>query len=328
MTERENYLRVINGEDPQWVPLYNDCCTTVIPQVLTAFVPQNNMVDMFGVKFTVSPSTGMLIEDPNRPLMEDISQWRDWVNFPDLDALDWEAMAAADIGNADPNKATLILSTASGELFIPLMNMMGFENGLCALMEDEEEVLAFNEAVCDFKLKLTKKLLDYYHPDVFAFADDIANERSLFMSPDKLRRLYMPYYKKMCQLVKEHNTAHLEFHICGKVDPDIIDELVSYGVEVWQSAQCINDIQAFQAKYGKRLKYNGVWDTRGPGAIEGDTEEMARQGVRDCMDKYATNGTLIMWPGRNFGNTEEANQRFQWVIDEARKYGKTFYQNR
>ena len=328
MTEKENYLRVINGEDPQWVPLYNDCCVTIIPQVLLSFVPLNNMVDMFGVKWQFSPTTGMLIEAPNRPLMEDISQWRDWVNFPDLEAMDWNTMAAMDTKNVTPDKASIILSSGSGEFFIPLMNMMGFENGLCALMEDEEEVFAFNRAVCDFKIQLTKKLLEHYKPDVYALVDDFANEKSMFMSPDVFNRLYMPFYKELCELVKSYEGVHLEFHVCGRVDPDVIDQLVQCGVEIWQSAQCINDICAYQEKYGKKLKYNGVWDTRGPGSHEGDTEEMTRQGVRDCMDKYARNGTLIMWPGRNFGITEESQKRFNWVIDEARKYGRTFYQNK
>ena len=325
MNERENYLRVINGQDPAWVPIYNDCCTTIIPQALMAFVKLNNMIDMFGVKWTVSPTTGMAVEDPRRELMHDITEWRDWVHFPDLEAMNWKEMAEADLKNADPEKGTIIFSTHCGEMFIPLTNMMGFEDALCALVEDEEEIKAFNEAVCDYKLAITKKFIEYYRPDTYALIDDFANEKALFMSPETFNRLYMPYYKKMCELVKSYGDIHLEFHVCGKVMPEIIDELVSYGVEVWQSAQCINDICAFQKKYGRRLKYNGVWDTRGPGSHVGDTEEMSRQGVRDCFDKYAQNGTLIFFPGRNLGVTEEAQQRLGWILDEARVYGKQFY---
>ena len=323
LTSRENYRRVLEGKMPEWVPVTNLDVCTIKPRQVFSFVFEKDMTDMFGTKWILSPTDAGLAVDPKTPRLEDITQWEKWVTFPDLDAMPWESMAQKDLESVDPSKGTMLMSNAIGELFIPLMDMLGFAEGLIAIAEEPETIMDFNEAVTEWRIRQIKKLLEYYHPDSFMIADDFCSEQGMMISPNTFRSMYLPFYKRMIDTIKEYDVP-VEFHLCGKAAGGI-EDLVDAGVDVWQSAQWINDIPSYQKKYGKRLKYNGVWDTRGEGSMEGDSEEITRRGVRTCMDACAENGTLIFWPGRNLGVSEDAQTRFKWLLDEAYRYGHEIY---
>lgn len=57
------------------------------------------------------------------------------------------------------------------------------------------------------------------------------------------------------------------------------------------------------------------------------SEEDTRQAVRDCINAYFADGGMIFHAGSTFGTTEDAIRRFNWVYDEAEKYGHEFYKN-
>ena len=93
--------------------------------------------------------------------------------------------------------------------------LMGFENALCALLTEPEEVSAFLDALMEYKLKLIDKLAQYYKPDVLTFHDDYGTQLNLFFSPEIFRELFKPQLKKAVDRCHEHG-MFFELHSCGQ----------------------------------------------------------------------------------------------------------------
>ena len=86
---------------------------------------------------------------PGWKAMKELSQWRETVKFPDPEALDWEGMAERFRENSDPDKVNIAMLNTAGVFLIPV-NMLGWEDALCAVCEEPEEMEAFCFGHCRF----------------------------------------------------------------------------------------------------------------------------------------------------------------------------------
>lgn len=127
---------------------------------------------------------------------EDICDWRELVKFPDLDAWDWSKVEEIDhISEIDRENKVFEIMFVNGP-FERLHMLMGFENALCALLTDPEEVEEFFNTYMEWKIKLMEKVIEYYKPDVLMFHDDWGTQNNMFFSPDVWRSLIKPQIKK------------------------------------------------------------------------------------------------------------------------------------
>ncbi|MBQ9814534.1 MAG: hypothetical protein IJM53_02460 [Lachnospiraceae bacterium] len=323
MNERENYELLLKGEQPKWVPYYRDAVDWVIPSVITGFLGTEERIDFFGVKYANSPIGN--IADVNYICLDDITKWRDVVHFPDLDSLDWKTLAEKDTKIHDPNKmmSAMIMPCPGGNFFIPLMNMMGFEEGLISMLEEEEEVASLFEHICQFLEKLEQYMIDYYKPDMVHIGDDIASAGSMFISRPTFERLIKPFFKRLINRAVSQGVA-VEWHCCGKCE-SVVDDYVEMGISTWESAQPMNDLDAIKKKYGNRLILNGCWQGNNPAEYPGASEEVVRKAVRETIDRYAVGGGYSFWDGDPVGPGQDMKNKIAWIADEVRKYGRSFY---
>jgi uroporphyrinogen-III decarboxylase len=321
MTEKENYLKVLKGETPDWLPLYWDACQWLIPSLLEIPLMTGKERNVYGIPYVIHKNGPM--PRPNDYIMKDIAEWRTSVNIPTLEGYDWESAAKKDCAVLDKNKA-VALTLESGP-FLVLVNAMGFEAGLMAIAEEPEEVMAFFEALIVFQETVLENALKYYHPvDVVMIGDDVATARDLFISPKTYREMILPFHKRLADIAKKYNKL-IEMHCCGKAEA-IVDDWVNMGVTIWQPAQPANDLAAIQKRYGKKLILNGGWANTGPAGIPGADEKTVRQSARDAIDKLAPSGSYVFWDGGGIGAEDDIRQKIAWVQDEARKYGAQYYQ--
>lgn len=214
--------------------------------------------DWFGVDWVKDGSIGVVIPDPRvKLILEDIVDWREVVEWPDLDAFDFEEAARKDnIHLIDRDKKMLYIPLYVGP-FERLHNLMGFENALMALITDPEECEAFFDKFMEWRLKLMEKMKEYYNPDVFMYHDDIGTQRGLFFSIDTWRQLFKPQLKKAVD--KAHELGiYFEYHSCGKIE-DVIPELVEIGVDAWQGQE-LNDIAKLKTITNGKLAYHPMPD--------------------------------------------------------------------
>lgn len=104
MTEKENYLRTLRGEEPEWVPVYSfgpmpgqerPCTSCMVePLILSEFRFKGGGKDCWGVNYIPTYETGnALLPEPGNFILDDIRHWRDVIKAPSLEGIDWEAMA-------------------------------------------------------------------------------------------------------------------------------------------------------------------------------------------------------------------------------------------
>jgi hypothetical protein len=336
MTERENLLRVIKGEEPAWVPrmgvlvygLDPDHKPAAVRAMVDLFArkrqPDGTITDIFGVNFEQTESTGgMELPAPGKYLLDDITKWRDVIKVPSLEGIDWEAAAKRATAKIDRNESAVVMSTHSG-YFQHLMNFMGFSNGLIALAMEPEEVTELYEYLAKFYETVAKNLIRHIKPDIYAMTDDVATALNPFISPDMYRSLIKPYQVRLANIANEEGIP-INMHCCGRCE-DFIEDWIEFGVKIWNPAQIMNDLAGIKKKYGNKFVLNGCWDSSGPAGWSGATEDLVRGAVRQCIDTFAPGGGFCFWASV-YGPKEDQDvqNRAWWITDEYNKYGRTFY---
>lgn len=213
--------------------------------------PANNEggLDWFGCNWEYIEIAGAPAPDIHNHILQDICEWEKIVMFPDLDAWDWEKAKEIDnVAHIDRENHLVNVIVCNG-MFERLHVLMGFENALCALIEEPEAVGKFFDAMVEYKTALIRKLKEHYNPDVITFHDDWGTQKALFISPKLWRELIKPRMKKIIDFAHSCNIGFI-MHSCGKLD-EIIEDICEIGVDTLQCMD-INDLaRALEKTEGK-----------------------------------------------------------------------------
>jgi hypothetical protein len=327
-------MMFIRGEQPERVPRYAMApdayskyplaVTPVAPSFLNSRRTPQGGFDMWGVPHVVTVETGgAALPEPGVFLLDDITKWRDVVKAPDLSSIDWETMARNDLKHVDRANTAVIGATHVG-YFQQLMAFMGFSEGLCAIYEEPEEVHALFTYMADFFVEVSKKLIEYYKPDLIDLTDDTATAKNPFISPEMYRDIIKPYHKRQTQPAVDAGLP-VVMHNCGRCE-DSIDDWFDLGVVAWNPAQVMNDLDGIKKKYGNKLGLIGCWDSEGPVGWAGAPETLVRSSVREVIDRFAVGGGFCFW-GSTYGpiGDKDTEDRKRWITDEFESYGRSFY---
>jgi len=323
MTSKENLIAAIRGEEHDYIPNMFTAPAFCGATALTFDAgPAEGGYDGFGVLWQTSESAGgQACPITTNPVLEDIADWREKVHFPDYENFDWEGTAERQVGQVNREEKAIEFQMWSGH-FERLTHLMGFENALCAMYEDPEEVAAFMEALNEYKIGVLRKAAQYYKPDFVTTLDDVATERGLFMSPKLYRELIAPYHKAFNDEARKLGILPF-LHCCGKCE-DMMQDFVDEGYVMWTSAQPSNDIKGICQRFRGRMAVAGGYDTNGlPGRVDATEEEM-RAEVRRCIKDYGSEPNYLFM-GFRLAESVDSNNMFSSVMlmdDECRKYGK------
>jgi hypothetical protein len=322
LNERENFLRALSGEIPEYVPQYS-ILWGARPSIFMGSRVMGVGKDIFGVEWVSEGSAiKAALPKPGSFLLDDIRKWRDVIHFPDFSGVDWESMARKDLANYDPNLPRSGGTAVQG-FFQAIMDFMGFTEGLIACVEEPEEVKALVNYLCDCYLSLADPFLQYYKPDFIMYADDIAAERNPFVSLDTFHdifepvwRRYITYFKDRGYLAVHHNCGHFE---------QFVDDIVDMGYNAWDPAQIAsNDLVGIKKKYGGKLMLMGCLDPLPLLPQHNPTEAQCRAAMKETMDTFAPGGGFAFLPDLLDAHpfTPEV---IAWVKDEYEKQKFNYY---
>lgn len=323
LTDKENILRMYRGEMPEFLPRFgmaNARCS-YFPNVKAP----GYHVDEFGVEYIGKDGVfdGTPIPYPGRYILHDIRRWRDDVHIPSLEGIDWERLAREDTKHIDRSKQAF--SMYYGKIFQKLPDFMGFTEGLCAMMEEPEEVYALFDALCTYSEELIKNLLYYYKPDAICIPDDTATARAPFISREMYQEMVLPFHRRIADLVRNNGTL-LEMHDCGKCD-DFIPDWLDMGVVAWNPAQAMNDLKGVKEKYGRRLVICGGWNGVGPESEPDYPDELLREKLKEYVDTLAPGGGFVFSAMINGSFKDpQVQAKMKVVGDFYEEYAKNWYQ--
>ena len=322
MNPKENYLTMLRGEIPEYIPsFFEERAGRFTEDLLTPqAAPNGPIVTSLGVTYVGSPELNNgAMPKPGVVILEDITKWRDVIKAPDLSGFDWEKYYTDKIKNID--RSNHYIPVTGGDYFLTLVSFMGFENALLSLYEEPEEVMALLTYVSEFYLTVFKKQIQYVKPDTMTLMDDDAGLRNPFFSVDMYREFFKPFHKLHCDIANE-NGILIERHDCGKSGCFAAD-WVEMGVRSWNPAQTTNDLKAIKKQFVGKLAICGGWDSA---EHANRSEEELRQDLIDYVDTFAPGGGFTYFAmGGGKPGTPEAKRRSEIVKDVYDNYAHDYY---
>ena len=293
ISPRENFLMLLRGEDPLWIPFARDTIS-VTPAIIkdniargfvydaTPFDPnvEGGGPDMFGVEWEWVPTVRGSMVRPGNPKVPDVEEWEKYIEFPDPDSWDWA-------GSAEKNRALieqkdlLFGATILNGLFERLISFCEMSEALIALIDEDEQeaVHRLFDRLADFYIRIIRNYKKYYDIDILTFHDDWGSQRAPFFSLDTVREMLVPYPKRIVDAAHELG-VFFELHSCGKNEM-LVPAMIEAGVDMW-NGQPMNDKRMLVEKYGGSMIF-GV----APGNITKDSSvEEVRDVCRRFVDEY------------------------------------------
>ena len=327
MTNAENLQLIFEQKQPEWVPIWKDSVCHCRPSFFSEWRPAHPEVrkvykNFFGISYEYSDPKLVPIASPTHHLFEDITEWKKYFVLPDVSGIDWDAMAEADMkGVSREGKMSCLWIGAT--VLAYLLDAMGHENTLVAMMEEEEAWHELQTTVCDWWCDIIQKCIRAYKADMVIIADDMGFGKAPFMSLSAYREMIKPYMSRYVKTVRDAG-CNMVYHSCGKCEP-FIGDWIDMGIQLWE-CQPVNDFDAMKKQYGNQLALLCAWDSTAPAAQPGASEELVRQTVRDMIDQYGQGGGFVFNVEGRLFEWLVGSEHYGWVYDEARKYGKLVYQ--
>lgn len=286
LTPRENFLRFLNREECAWIPRIDFDAYNLYPEQ----VPDNNVVTIqvgevgiasLGEKLVKTPLHPELapMPDTNNYLIKDIEEWTK-IQWPDVDSWDWKG-AEEEYKNIDRENRLVIACMQHG-LNQRLGQIMGFTNGLTALLEDPDNVHAFNERLIQYNLDVIDHYAEYLKPDVIFLCEDWGTQKAPFFSSQVADEFMVPHVKKLAEHTHELGMKFM-LHSCGNIT-SMVSQMIDAGVDDWQFnyEACAASILETIHRYGEQILFDGYFGMSKP--LPAGTEELKNF----VLEKYAS----------------------------------------
>lgn len=310
ITPKENFLRICHGEKPLWIPNVSSEFNNIQPSCMPDAQARNHGgFDWFGIEWEFEQKSNAAMVKPGTRRLSDISNWREELVFPDLSDIDWEKNRKEEYGDRlYPDRPTNFC-IVNGWME-RLADLTSFEDCLCALLEEPEEVNALFERFTDFHIELVKIAHDVYGADLITIHDDMGTQRSPFISPDTFKECLMPHYKRFNKAVHDLG-MYTNFHSCGNVGR-LIPLFIESGFDFWEGQDNANDKKALLDEFGSKLKQISVYAENPAG-----TDEEYNERIINNLEKMGSDGTYICW----FVNTKPDSKisPFETIYTTGRK---------
>jgi hypothetical protein len=285
--------------------------------------PGNTAVNPLGVTLfwgEEEPGAMPIVNDKTK-VCPDVTQWRKYVKFPDLDKIpfDWnQAKADADKCRAE-GKFVMVWNVTG--LFESSHFLMGFEDTLCNLLEEPEAMHELIGAIKDFKLKQIQLTIDNLHPDVIMFHDDWGSKYNMFMAPDVWREFYKEPAREIYGYMKKQGI--ITMHHADSYCQPIARDMVEIGIDIWEGILPSNDIQQIKKDTDYKLCLMGGVDASVVDRRDWTEETVRAEVARACKD-YHEGGMFI--PCLTYGGEGSIFPGVNdCIMDEVRKQSKIYF---
>jgi hypothetical protein len=208
--------------------------------------------DMFGVEWEYIKTVGGSMVRPGKPFLEDISEWREKIVWPDIEKWDWE-------GSAKLNNDTFLKKENFNQMWFQtgfyerLIAFMEFEGAIMALFDEDsqEEVAAFFDKLTDFYITIFDKVIKTFpNVDAFFIHDDWGSQKETFFSPELAEKMIVPYMKRVTDFLHSKG-KFCELHSCGN-NYKQVENYIKAGWDAW-APQLMNDCYKIYDDFGDRI---------------------------------------------------------------------------
>ncbi len=209
------------------------------------------------------------------------------------------------------------LTTGTWGILETSRQLMGFEGMALALYDSPGLVEAVVERIGSFLLEVFSTAASLPGVAALWLADDVAHTEGYFFSPDFLRRVLFPWFRKYGEVAASKGLP-LIYH-CDGVLWDILPDLVDCGITALQPIEPkAMDIVEVKRKWGQHLALIGNIDLGGS-LVRGTPAEVEAE-VRQRIREVAPGGGYCLGSSNSIASyVPMANYRA--MIEATRKWG-------
>lgn len=193
--------------------------------------------------------------------------------------------------------------------------LMGYE-GLCFnLIDNLPLVKAVVDKIGELIYEYYKRLLELDKISAIFQGDDFGFNTQTLISPNDLRKYFLPWHKKYAQLCHENNRPYY-LHSCGKIDAimeDLIDDVKIDGKHSFQDG--VSPIIEAKKLWGDRICLLGGVDIDKLARLEPDD---LRKYVRKTIDYCNPGGRFAIGSGNSIPSYIPV-ENYLTMLDEAMK---------
>lgn len=278
MTQRENFLRAMHFETPEYIPMVfhiNDSCWQNYDQAALfdlveahpflfpdykrpegkyqpEFAPvaraDEPFTDNFGClwKTTEDGIVGTVVKHP-------LGDWDklDGYIAPDsavcsgIGPMNWEKERR----RLDENKAKGRIALGSlrhGHTFLQLCDIRGYENLMFDFADDEPQVWKLIDLVESFNADFVRRFLDI-GAEVMGYPEDLGMQVGPMLSPDHFRRYIKPSYQRLMKLSKDRGVP-VYMHSDGDIKL-LLDDIIEGGVDIMNMQDLVNGVDWIASRF-------------------------------------------------------------------------------
>ena len=281
MTHRENILRAIRFEGPEYIPMnfsINAACwhhydqealqdlMEAHPFLFPHFQRQEKITphynprqrrdepytDGWGCVWETADDgiVGTVVEHP-------LASWDAFADYipPDpaksdgMGPLDWESIRASVVRRKEQG-GLIHGGLPHGHTFLRLLYLRGYENLLFDMADAEPRLDALIEMVETFNARLVANWLDL-EPDIMAYPEDLGMQVGPMLSPDNFRKYIKPVYRRLMRPARDKGCI-VHMHSDGDIRL-LVDDLLEDGVEVINLQDLVHGIDWIAEKFSGRI---------------------------------------------------------------------------
>lgn len=225
---------------------------------------------------------------PGNPMLEDMNDWKEVVQWPDIEAIDYAAMEEMNrmyLGTDRVNQLGIHLG-----LWERMMAIMDVSNAAVALVDEDQEdaVKGFLDRLSDMYCDYISRVVKIGRIDSVMLHEDWGTNNSPFFSLDTAKKFFVAPMKKIVDYCHSLDII-FEHHCCGKAEM-LVPAMVETGSDYWFPQSTINNLDMLIETYKNEHITFAVGN---PVLPKGSTTEEVRKIAKDFVDKYSDKGVLF-----------------------------------
>ncbi len=198
-------------------------------------------------------------------------------------------------------------------LYEKAFNLLGAEEFLAALADEQETAHCLLDRIVDFELGIAAEYVKL-KPDHVNFSDDYGMQDRLAVSPETWREFFKPRLKRVMDFYYAELGPDItvSLHSCGHVMP-ILEDLIEIGVRILNPVQsAANDLAELRRRASRKLVLCGGID--GQRVLPLGTPEDVAGEVNRKMDLLWEDGGYLPMAEKTLGVSKENLQAMEAAI--------------
>lgn len=281
MNYRENILRAIRFEQPEYIPM-----TFSINSACWHHYDQNALQDLmeehrflfpnFTRQETVKPRYG-LTQQKDKPYTDpwgcvwetsddgitgSVHQHplKDWSGFdqykaPDpnttdgISPVDWQNIKAT-VKRQKDNGEIVHGGLPHGHTFLRLQDIRGYESLIFDMVDDDSRLAKLIDMVENFNYQYVMNWMEL-EPDIMGYPEDLGMQVGPMLSPDNFRKHIKPVYQRIMKPARDQGYL-VHMHSDGDIRT-LVDDLIDGGVQVINLQDLVNGIDWIAKRFAGRV---------------------------------------------------------------------------